>query len=136
MYRDGRYPHIENSNHKISYDEFIAIRSKFGLGINRVNSFHRMLQKYIITHATNVSSQYLQDYVKSFTWLMNYKADHNIRSFTKWDAANILAEMCRYSIENGVSTTLADIRDKTVTEFNRPSKRAITMARRQMKSAR
>lgn len=33
-------------------------------------------------------------------------------------------------------TTLADIRDKTVAEFNRPSKRAITLAKRQMKSAR
>ena len=136
MYKEGRYPHIENSNHKIGYDEFIAIRNKFHLGINGVNSFHSQLNEYIIENARNVSSEYLQDCVKSFTWLLNYRSEHHIRSFSKQDAVDILVEMCRQTIKTGHSPTLKDIRNKTTADYRRPSNRAITLAKRQMQSAR
>lgn len=48
LYKEGRYPHIENTNYKIEYDEFIALRDKFGLTINRVNSFHTQLDKDLV----------------------------------------------------------------------------------------
>ena len=135
MYKKGRYPHIENSNHNISYDEFLAIRSKFNLGINRVNSFHAQLQKYIIENAANVSSVYLPDYIQSFVWLLNYKTFHHIQSFNKRDAENILAEMCKFTIKNRHSPTLEDIKNKKI-DLPRPNKWATNLARKKIKNAR
>lgn len=135
MYKEGRFPHIENSNHDISYDEFLAIRSKLRLGINNVNSFHAQLHRYLIQNAKNVSSNYLQDYVMSYVWISNYKTYHRIRSFSKEDAEDILAEMCKETIKNGHSPTLKDIKEKKV-NYPRPSKRATNLARKRITEAR
>ena len=40
LYKIGKYQYIEGSEHKLDYDEFIALRYKFVLGLNSVNSFH------------------------------------------------------------------------------------------------
>ena len=48
LYKAGLYPHINNVDKKSSLDELIALRYKFGLTINSVNSFHSQLEKTII----------------------------------------------------------------------------------------
>ena len=94
LYKEGRYPHIENTNRKIDYDEFIALRYKFGLTINRVNSFHAQLERDLVKVKTGVSSNYLPMYIKAYTYLMNYRSEHDKSNLTLKDAESILVQMC------------------------------------------
>lgn len=136
MYKEGRYPHIENADHDLTFDEFIAIRSKFGLGINRVNSFHAQLETWLVKITHGVASDYLQDYIGAFVYIMNYKTDHHIRTFSLRDAEDILADMVKHTIAVGHSPTIKDIDERNIEDLPRPSRRATNLARTRIKKAR
>lgn len=71
LYRDGIYPHIENPDRKLSYDEFCAIRYKFNLTINGVNSCHSILESN--WSGTRVgSTDYIADFIGKEVFLHNY----------------------------------------------------------------
>ena len=109
LYKEKLYPHIENNDKKISYDEFIALRYKFGLNINAVNRFHAQLEEWIITKKKGVASKYLPIYVEAFAYLLNYKKDKGITSFSLKDAEAILLDICHTTLKQKSIPTKKDI---------------------------
>lgn len=136
LYKEGLYPHIENTDHKLSYDEFIALKYKFGLSINSVNSFHNRLEKDIIKSKTGVSLNYLPLYIEAYTYLENYKTDNHIKVFTIDDANNILIELCKYTLTNKDIPANKTFKDMNINDLPRPSKKSINNAKRKMFNAR
>lgn len=134
MYKEGRYPHLENTK-KMSYDEFVTIRYKFNLGINRVNGFHGMLDNYLVSDTKGVNSNYLQDYIGTFVYLQNYKTDHNIVTFTKAEAEQILKEMIKFTLSVKHSPTDSEILDMKI-NLPRPNKKETKKAEDEMREAR
>lgn len=135
MYKERRYPHIRNSDKPLPFDEFNVLRYKFGLGINGVNAFHSMLDRYLIKNTTGVSSVYLQDYVGAFVYLQNYKTDHNIKCFTKQAATDILCKMIYHTLKYKDSPKDKDILNKQL-ELRRPSKKSINKSKEMIQEAR
>ena len=136
LYKEGRYPHIENTNRKIDYDEFIALRYKFGLTINRVNSFHAQLERDLVKVKTGVSSNYLPMYIKAYTYLMNYRSEHDKSNLTLKDAESILVQMCLLTLSNKSSPKTADINNMNISDLPRPTSRVIKKAREEMQKVR
>lgn len=135
MYKEGKYPHIENSNHKLSFDEFQVIKNKFGLGLHRVNGFHSELESFLQqTHG--ISSEYLEDYIGTHVFIMNYKKKHNLVSFSKHHAEEILVEMIKHTIKYKNIPTRQELLEKNVNHLRRPSARTITNARKMMDKCR
>lgn len=135
MYKEKRYPHIENSKKPISFDEFNVIRYKFKLGINGVNAFHSMLDKYLVKNTTGVSSDYLQDYIGTFVYLQNYKTNHKIKNFARLDATKILCEMIRHTLKYKDNPKEKDILNKEL-NLRRPSKKTIKKSQDMIREAR
>lgn len=136
LYKEKLYPHIENNDKIISYDEFIALRYKFGLNINAVNRFHAQLEELIITKKKGVASKYLPIYVEAFTYLLNYKRDNGITSFSLKDAEAILLDICRYTLKQKLVPTKKDIDALSIDNLPRPSKKVINKSRQKMLKAR
>lgn len=136
LYKTGKYPYIEGTEHKLDYDEFIAFKYKFGLGINTVNSLHGNLEQDLVSNKRNVSIDYLSDYVEAYTFLLNYKNRKKITSFSKKDAENILIELCRMTKYKKHSPTKKEIMDMSIDDLPRPTTKMINQARRKMKDMR
>lgn len=136
LYKEKLYPHIENNDKKISYDEFIALRYKFGLNINAVNRFHARLEEWIITKKKGVASKYLPIYVEAFAYLLNYKKDKGITSFSLKDAEAILLDICHTTLKQKSIPTKKDIDSLSVDYLPRPSKKVINKSRQKMLEAR
>lgn len=100
LYRDGIYPHIENTERKLDYDEFVAVRSKFGLNLNSVNSFHNVLEKCWSREKTG-STDYVSHVVGREVYLHNYKIRHKMISdnFNYSEAEGILCELLKFTLE-------------------------------------
>ena len=135
MYKEGKYPHIECSDHKYSFDEFQVVKNKFKLGLNGVNGFHSVMENFL-TNTKGVSSEYLEDYIGTLVFIMNYKRDHNIRSFSTKDAADVLIQMCKHTIREKDVPTRQELLDRNVNHLRRPSTRAISNARKTIKKSR
>lgn len=136
LYKEGRYPHIENTKRPIPYDEFIALKYKFGLEINRVNSYHNILEKDLVKNKTGVGSNYLQDYVLAYNYLTNYKSRHNVSTFSHKGAESILVEMVELTLANKYSPTRTDIENLNIDDLPRPSAKMTNEAQRRMVKAR
>lgn len=126
LYRDGIYPHIENTERKLDYDEFVAVRSKFGLNLNSVNSFHNVLEKCWSREKTG-SIDYVSHVVGREVYLHNYKIRHKMISdnFNYSEAEGILCELLKFTLENKNVPTSTEIMKMTITSLPRPSKKAI-----------
>lgn len=136
LYKEGRYPHIENTKRLIPYDEFIALKYKFGLDINSVNSYHNILEKDLVKNKTGVGSNYLQDYVLAYNYLANYKSKHNVSTFSRKDAESILVGTVKLTLANKYSPTRTDIENLNIDDLPRPSAKITNEAQRRMVKAR
>lgn len=136
LYKAGLYPHINNTDEKYSLDELIALRYKFGLTINSVNSFHSQLEKEIIKSKTGVASNYLPLYVGAYTYLANYKKDNHISVFSLIDAENILVEMCKFTLKQKNVPTIKQIQNLNILDLPKPSRKAINKSKEKMLKAR
>ena len=132
LYKIGKYPHIEGSQRKLSYDEFVALRYKFGLGINRVNSFHGDLEEDIIQDKRNIAIEYLKDYIGAYTYLKNYRSARSISTFNRKDAENILVELCILTKKNKHSPTKEEIMSQNINDLPRPTLKVIKQAQAKM----
>lgn len=135
MYKEGKYPHIENGEHKLSFDEFQVIKNKFGLNLAGVNGFHSVMENFLM-NAKGVSSEYLEDYVGTLVFIMNYKKEHHISSFSYRDAEQILVQMIKHTIKTKDIPTRQDLQNRNVEHLRRPSTRSITNAKKMMKKSR
>ena len=135
MYIEKRYPHLENTDNDIDYEQFIALKYKFNLNINAVNSFHSELERYLVSQTSGVSSIYLKDYIGTFTFLKNYKTSFNIKNFSMEDAKKILAMMIKDTLAKKSSPTDADIKNTTL-NLKRPTPGKIKKAKSNIKKAR
>ena len=61
----------------MSYEKFEALKAKKGLGLNRVDSTHRQIKRYINGNLTGVSTIYLHRYLSFYCFLHNWAIDHN-----------------------------------------------------------
>ena len=136
LYKAGLYPHINNVDKKSSLDELIALRYKFGLTINSVNSFHSQLEKTIIKLKTGVASNYLPLYVGAYTYLANYKKDNHITTFSLIDAENILVEMCKFTLIHKNVPTIKQIQELNILELPKPSRKVINKSKEKLLKAR
>lgn len=132
LYKIGKYPHIEGTEHKLDYDEFVALRYKFGLGINRVNSFHGDLEEDIIQDKRNIAIEYLKDYIGAYTYLKNYRSSRSISTFNRKDAENILVELCALTKKNKHTPTKEEIMSQTINDLPRPTLKVIKQAQAKM----
>ena len=135
MYKEGLYPHIENSPYPLSFDEFNDTRKAHNLGLHKVNGFHSVLENFL-QNTKGVSTEYLEDYIALFVYTMNYKKKHKINSFGMDHAENILVEIIRHTLKTKYVPTRDDIEAQTFSHFERPSKRATTIARKKMIASR
>lgn len=136
LYKEKLYPHIENTDKKINYDEFIALRYKFGLTLNGVNNFHAQLEKDIVKSKTGVASDHLPIYVGAYTFLANYKKEYHITSFTVNDAADLLVKICKFTLSNKKVPTRTDIDNLNILDLPKPSKKIINASRQKIRKAR
>ena len=136
MYKEKRYPHLENMGRPIGFDEFNTLKRKFGLGINAVNSFHSRFAKYLEHETQGVASKHLHDYVGAYTFLVNYKTAKQIKTFSLKDAENILVIMTKFTINRNGAPTRAELNTRTISDLPRPSARSVTDARNRIKKAR
>lgn len=132
LYKIGKYPHIEGTEHKLDYDEFVALRYKFGLGINRVNSFHADLEEEIIKSKKNIAIEYINDYVDAYTFLKNYRSQREISTFSRKDAEKILVELCLFTKKNKHSPTKEEIMSQNINDLPRPTLKVIKQAQAKM----
>lgn len=135
MYKEGLYPHIENLPRKLSFDEFLNTKRVYGLGLNRVNGFHSVLENFL-QNTTGVSTEYLEDYIALFVFTMNYKKRRGIPSFAMSDAEEILVKIIKHTMKTKHVPTREEIETQTFSHFERPSQRATTIARKKMIASR
>ena len=136
LYKEGRYPHIENTDRKLTYDECVALKYKFNLNINAVNSFHGRLEQDLITDKTGVATNYVADYVGAYVYLENYRNIRKKTTFTKQDAEYILLQMCEKTLKDKHSPTREEILGLNIDSLPRPTAKVIADARKRMKEAR
>ena len=135
MYKEGRYPHIDNSPYPLSFDEFNDTRKAHKLGLHKVNGFHSVLENFI-QNTKGVSSEYLEDYIALFVYTMNYKKKNDIASFGMDHTENILVEVIKHTLRAKYVPTRDEIKAQTFSHYERPSKRAATIARKKMIASR
>ena len=64
--------YIENRG-KITYTEFKNLKEMNKLSLSRVNQLHNEIKKFINIDKTNVSTKFLNDYIKFFNYIRNWK---------------------------------------------------------------
>lgn len=92
LYNNQSINRIENKG-RLSYLEFSKLKSKFNLGLSRINELHSEIKKYINVEMTNVSTKYLEDYIGFFNYLRNYKVRNGHFPNNKKDRDNIFNEI-------------------------------------------
>ena len=125
LYEDGIYPHIETER-KLSYDELVAIRSKFNLGLNGVNSFHNVLEGNWNREKVG-STDYITHLVAKEVYLHNFRLYRHMSSsnFNYNEAEEILCELIKFTLINKNVPTSKDIENLTFMDLPRPSNKAI-----------
>ena len=97
----------------LSYLEFKKIKEHYNLSLSRVNPLHSEIKKFIYGRMTNVSTQYLQDYISFFDYIRNYKVKYGNHPSSKKDIENIFNEL----LTKNITYTIKDI---TTKELNMP----------------
>lgn len=128
LYDDGIYPHIE-SDKRISYDELVAIRSKFNLGLNGVNSFHNILEGGWNREKTG-STDYIFHLVGKEVYIHNYRLRNHLSSsnFNYNEAEDVLCDLIKFTLKIKTVPTTKEIQNLTFMNLPRPSKRAVSNA--------
>lgn len=129
LYKDGIYPHIEGAGRKLSYDELVALKYKFHLTINGVNTMHSLLTDKWQGKKTG-STDYIADFIGKEVFLHNYRKINLIQdsSFTYFEAEKILIKMLQYTIKEKHSPTEKEIMEATFFNLTKPSKKEINKA--------
>ena len=92
LYKNKQADYIYN-NEYLSYDEFKTIKKNNKLSLGKVNKFHGILKKKLVTIYQSVSSKYLNDYVGAMVYINNWQIDHNTEAATRADAEQMLLEL-------------------------------------------
>lgn len=135
MYKEGLYPHIQNTDRKLSFDEFLNTKRAHRLGLHKVNGFHSVLENFLM-NTTGVSIEYLEDYIALFVFIMNYKKERGIPSFSMDDAEEILVRIIQHTMNTKYVPTREDIEAQTFSHYKRPSARSITVAKKKIAASR
>lgn len=101
-----------------------------------MNRFHAQLEELIIKKKKGISSKYLPIYIEAFTYLLNYKKDNGITSFSLKDAETILLDICRITLKEKFVPAKKDIDALSIDNLPRPSKKIINQSRQKMLKAR
>lgn len=80
--------------------------------------------------------EYLSDYIEAYTYLLNYRSERNISSFSKKDAEKILIKLCRMKKRMKLSPTKKEIKSQSIDHLPRPTTKVINQARRKMEKMR
>lgn len=130
LYYDEEIDHITNTE-GLLYDEFLEVKSKYGLSLGRVNELHSDLKKYINTEMTNVASKYLQDYIGFFTFRRNWRIANGHYPTAQKDAEEIFIQI----LQKKINYTLSDI-EKQQLDLPKPTDKYNSMLIEETQKAR
>lgn len=77
---------------------------------------------------SGVSSNYLPMYIEAYTYLMNYRSEHDKSNLTLKDAESIIVQMCLLTLSEKSSPKTADINNMSILDLPRPTSRVIKKA--------
>lgn len=98
---------------------------------DKTKTFYEELKNEIVSNKKNITSQYLNDYVGTYTYLKNYQLENNITSFSLKDAEDILIRLCRYTKEIKHSPTKDEIMAQDITLLPKPDYKKLKQAQRE-----
>lgn len=92
LYREGQIDRIEYRE-DLNYKEFRAVKDAYRLSLARVNELHSDLKLMVERKMTNVSTKYLNEYVRFFTFRRNWRTEHGHYPSNRTDAESILKHL-------------------------------------------
>lgn len=115
LYNNKMTDYIENRG-KISYTEFKNLKEMNKLSLSRVNQLHNEIKKFINIDKTNVSTKFLNDYIKFFNYIRNWKVKNGHYPSSQRDVESIFEEI----LTKKVNYTINDIKNKQL-EIPKPT---------------
>ena len=107
LYNNKMIDYIENRG-KITYKEFKKLKEMNKLSLSRVNQLHNEIKKFINIDKTNVSTKFLNDYIKFFNYIRNWKIKNEHYPSSQRDVESIFEEI----LTKKVNYTINDIKNK------------------------
>ena len=117
LYNNKMIDYIENRG-KITYTEFKNLKEMNKLSLSRVNQLHNEIKKFINIDKTNVSTKFLNDYIKFFNYIRNWKVKNGRYPSSQKDIESIFEEI----LTKKVNYTINDIKNKQL-EIPKPTGR-------------
>ena len=122
LYADGLLDYIETAS-SMPFKEFCKIKYEYGLNLSRVNAFHNYLKLTLERETTGVATKNLPAYVDAFTFLYNWRHDHNTTLSSMKDAETLLTEL----IKNKTAFTLNDLKNREFFVAPKPTGRYLAL---------
>ena len=122
--------YIENRG-KITYTEFKNLKEMNKLSLSRVNQLHNEIKKFINIDKTNVSTKFLNDYIKFFNYIRNWKVKNGHYPSSQRDVESIFEEI----LTKKVNYTINDIKNKQL-EIPKPTGRFTKILKEETKKIR
>ena len=122
--------YIENRG-KITYTEFKKLKEMNKLSLSRVNQLHNEIKKFINIDKTNVSTKFLNDYIKFFNYIRNWKVKNGHYPSSQKDIKSIFEEI----LTKKVNYTINDIKNKQL-EIPKPTGRFTKILKEETKKIR
>lgn len=122
LYTDGVLDYIETAN-SMPFNEFCKIKYEYGLNLSRVNAFHNYLKLNLEKETTGVATKSLPAYVDAFTFLYNWRHDHNTTLSSMKDAEILLTEL----VKNKNAFTLNDMKKRDFYIAPKPTGRYLAL---------
>lgn len=105
LYNDGLIDYIETKN-SMPFTEFRDIKYKKGLNLGRVNAFHNYLKLNLEKTMTGVATKYLPNYIDAYTFMYNWRHEHDSTLSSMKDAEIVLTEL----VKSDTAFTLEDMK--------------------------
>ena len=119
LYREGQIDRIEYRE-DLNYKEFRAVKDAYRLSLARVNELHSDLKLMVERKMTNVSTKYLSEYVRFFTFRRNWRTQHGHYPANRTDAESILKHLLTLQVNltrpelEGLELTLPKVSGRAV----------------------
>ena len=130
LYNNKMIDYIENRG-KITYTEFKKLKEMNKLSLSRVNQLHNEIKKFINIDKTNVSTKFLNDYIKFFNYIRNWKVKNGHYPSSQKDIKSIFEEI----LTKKVNYTINDIKNKQL-EIPKPTGRFTKILKEETKKIR
>lgn len=130
LYKEGLIDKITNRGY-IPYKEFENLKETNNLSLARVNELHSDIKKFICKDMTNVSTKYLNMYIRYFAAIRNWRVEHGHYPTSQKDTESIFIDI----LKSKTNYTMANIKTEILT-LPKPTSRYVTLLKEETKKAR